>query len=147
MTTMLPVGLTGPISGSMTICVAFDTFQLSCHEVPPRWLAVKLITGLLAVVCGGGTGTETIIIADDLITVPAELVALMVYTVDVAGDTTLVPATSTRPIPWSILTDVAPVTFHNRVDVPPELIVDGVLLKATITEGCPTCGTGFGAGI
>ena len=53
MTTVLPVGLTGPISGWMTIWVAFDTFQLSCQEVPPRWLAVKLITGLLAVVCGG----------------------------------------------------------------------------------------------
>ena len=83
MTTVLPVGLTGPISGWMTICVAFDTFQSSCHrvelsEVPPRWLAVKLITGLLAVVCVGGAGVETIIIVDDLITVPAELVALMV---------------------------------------------------------------------
>ena len=76
MTTALPVGLTGPMSGWMTICVAFDTFHLSCHEVPPMWLAVKLITGLLAVVCGGGA--ETIIIADDLITVPVELVALMV---------------------------------------------------------------------
>jgi hypothetical protein len=64
----------------MTICVAFDTFQLSCHEVPPRWLAVNLTTGLLSVVCGGGAdaGAETIIIADDLIAVPAELVALMV---------------------------------------------------------------------
>ena len=51
---MLPVGLTGPISGWITICVAFDTFQFSCHEVPPRWLAVNLITGLLSVVCGGG---------------------------------------------------------------------------------------------
>jgi hypothetical protein len=64
--------------------------------------------------------------------------------VDVAGDTTLVPATSTCPIPWSILTDVAPVTFHNNVDVPPELIADGLLLKATITGGV-TCGE-VGAG-
>jgi hypothetical protein len=78
MTTTLPVELTGPISGWITICVAFDTFHLSCHEVPPRWLAVKLITGLSAVVCGGGAGAETRIIADDLITVPVELVALMV---------------------------------------------------------------------
>jgi hypothetical protein len=114
----------------MTICVAFDTFQLSCHEVPPRLLAVKLITGLLAVVCGTA---DTVIIVDDLITVPAELVALMVYTVDFAGDTTLVPAVSTWPMPWSILTDVAPVTFHIRVDVPPELIVDGLLLNSIIT--------------
>lgn len=77
MTIVLPVGLTGPMSGWMTIWVAFATFQLSCHEVPPRWRAVKLITGLLSVVCGGG-GTETRIIADDLIMVPAELAALIV---------------------------------------------------------------------
>lgn len=77
MTTVLPVGLTVPMSGWMTIWVAFDTFQLSCHEVPPRWLAVKLITGLLSVICGGG-GTETRIIADDFITVPEELAALIV---------------------------------------------------------------------
>jgi hypothetical protein len=77
-----------------------------------------------------GVGAEFTIITADLVTVPIELVALMVYTVDVAGDTTLVPAASTRPIPWSILTDVAPVTFHNRVDVPPESIVDGLLLNS-----------------
>jgi hypothetical protein len=52
--------------------------------------------------------------------------------VDLAGDTTLLPATSTGPIPWSILTDVAPATFHNRVDVPPELMVDGLLLNTMI---------------
>jgi hypothetical protein len=63
--------------------------------------------------------------------------------VDVAGDTTLVPTTSTRPIPWSILTDVAPVTFHNRVDVPPILMVDGLLLNSMITGGL---GFGDGAG-
>jgi hypothetical protein len=82
-----------------------------------------------------GVGAEFIIVTADLVTVPVEFVALMVYTVDVAGDTTLVPAASTRPIPWSILTDVDPVTFHNSVDVPPESIVDGLLLKATITAG------------
>jgi hypothetical protein len=63
----------------------------------------------------------------------------------VDGDTTLVPATLTRPIPWSILTELAPVTFHNRVVVPPELIADGLLLKAPITEGCDTGGIGLGA--
>jgi hypothetical protein len=62
----------------MTIWVAFDTFQLSCHEVPPRCLAVKLITGLLSEVCCGGGDAATRIIAEDLITVPAELVALIV---------------------------------------------------------------------
>ena len=59
---------------------------------------------------------------------------------DLAGDTSLVPATSTWPIPWSILTDVAPVTFHNSVDVPPALIVDGLLLNTTITGDVPTGG-------
>jgi hypothetical protein len=61
----------------MTTCEAFDTFQLSSHEVPPRWVAVKLMTGLLAVVCGG-TGDRTMIVADVLIMVPVALVALMV---------------------------------------------------------------------
>jgi len=84
------------------------------------------------------------VVVVDLVTVPAALVALIVYTVLVAGDTTLVPATLTRPIPWSILTELAPVTFHNRVVVPPELIADGLLLKAPITEGCDTGGIGLG---
>jgi hypothetical protein len=57
--------------------------------------------------------------------------------VDAAGDTILVPATLTRPMPWSMLTELAPVTFHNRVEVPPELIADGLLLNSWITEGCP----------
>jgi len=87
---------------------------------------------------GDGGDAELTIVTADLVTVPVELVALMVYTVDVAGDTALVPAASTRPIPWSILTDVAPVTSHNRVDVPPELIADGVLLNSLITEGVAT---------
>jgi hypothetical protein len=95
---------------------------------------------------GSGGDAELTIVTVDLVTVPAELVALIVYTVDAAGDNTLVPATATCPIPWSILTDVAPVTFHNRVDVPPESIVDGVLLNSLITEGFPTGETRSGAG-
>jgi hypothetical protein len=67
--------------------------------------------------------------------------------VDVAGDTTLLPATSTRPIPWSILTEFAPVTFHNKVDVLPALIVDGLLLKVPMTEGVAAGGTITGAGV
>ena len=58
---------------------------------------------------------------------------------DVAGDITLIPAALTRPMPWSILTELAPVTFHSRVDVPPGLIVAGLLLKTPITGG-----VGFG---
>jgi hypothetical protein len=50
----------------------------------------------------------------------------------VAGDITLVPEALTIPIFWSILTISAPVTFHDRVDVPSEL---RVLLKSVITAG------------
>jgi hypothetical protein len=95
---------------------------------------------------GDGGDAELTIVTADLVTVPVELVALMVYTVDVAGDNTLVPAIATRPIPWSILTESAPVTFHNRVDVLPESIVDGLLLNSLITEGFPAGETGSGAG-
>ena len=42
-----------------------------------------------------------------------------------------------------MLTDVAPVTFQNRVDVPPALMVDGLLLNSMITGGVPI---GFGDG-
>ena len=44
-----------------------------------------------------------------------------------------------------MLTDVAPETFHNRVDIPPELIVDGLLLNVP-TEGVATGKVVFGAG-
>jgi hypothetical protein len=101
-------------------------------------LAITLVTVNGTGVVGGSVELTVAIV--DLVTVPVELVALMVYTVDVAGDTTLVPATATCPIPWSILTDVAPVTFHNRVDVPPESIVDGLLLNSWITGGVPDGG-------
>jgi hypothetical protein len=112
--------------------------------VPPGLIVDGLL--LNSMIAGGVSGAELTVVNDDLVTVPAEFVALIVYTVDLAGDTTLVPATSTRPIPWSILTELAPVTFHNRVDVPPGLIVDGLLLNSLITEGVPTGGIGFGAG-
>ncbi|MGA9048666.1 MAG: hypothetical protein WB588_06690 [Dehalococcoidia bacterium] len=88
----------------------------------------------------------TKIIADVLITVPAEFIAFMVYTVDLFGDTNLVPAGSTWPIPWSILTDLAPVTFHIKVDVPPALTVDGLLLNSIITGGIPAVEPGLDAG-
>jgi len=44
---------------------------------------------------GGGGDAELTVVTADLVTIPAELVALIVYTVDVVGDTTLVPATLT----------------------------------------------------
>jgi hypothetical protein len=59
----------------------------------------------------------------------------------------MVPTSFTRPIPWSMLTDVAPVTFQDRIDVSPGLIGDGLLLKVPITEGCTTGVVVAGAGI
>jgi hypothetical protein len=59
------------------------------------------------IINAGGSGAEMTEVTAALVTVPAELVALIVYTVDVAGDTTVIPVKSTRPIPWSMLTDVA----------------------------------------
>jgi hypothetical protein len=40
-----------------------------------------------------------------------------------------------------MLTDVAPVTAQNRIDVSPALMVDGLLLNSTIAGGVPTDGT------
>jgi hypothetical protein len=44
-------------------------------------------------------------------------------------------------MPGSILTDVAPVTFHSSVVVPPGFIEDGLALKDMITGG--TVGVGW----
>jgi hypothetical protein len=106
-----------------------------------------IIPGVVDVGDDCGDDTELTVVTADLVTVPAELVALIVYTVDVAGDTSLVPATATTPIPWSMLTESAPVTFHNRVDVPPALILAGLLLNAPITAGCPTSGVLSATGV
>jgi hypothetical protein len=57
--------------------------------------------------------------------------------VDVAGEITLIPTALTIPIPWSILTELAPVTFHNKIVVPPVLMVDGLLLNTPITGRVP----------
>ena len=105
-------------------------------------LAVILVTanGIAA----GGSGAELTVVTTDLVTVPAELVALIVYTVDVAGDITLAPTALTWPIPLSMLTELAPVTFHIKVVVPPGLIAAGLLLKVP-TKGVPDGGvTGDG---
>ncbi len=113
MTAVLPVGPTGPISGSMTICVAFATFQFSCHEVPPRWLAVKLITGLPVVV---GSRTVTGAVA---VTLPPSFNAVNVYTVLTEGDSILEPTAATCPIPLSMVIVFAPEMLQlNSVGLP-----------------------------
>jgi len=86
-------------------------------------------------------------VTTELVTVPAELVALIVYTVDVAGDIALDPWALTSPIPWSMLTELAPVTFQTRFDVSPGLIVDGPLVKVPITGAVPGGGVDADGGV
>ena len=62
-------------------------------KVDGEVLAITLVTA--NGIGSGGRGAGMTVITADLLTIPAELVALIVKTVDVAGDTILVPATST----------------------------------------------------
>jgi hypothetical protein len=62
-------------------------------KVDGEVLAITLVTA--NGMGSGGGGAEMTEVTVDLVMVPEELVALMVYTVDAAGDTTLVPATAT----------------------------------------------------
>lgn len=55
------------------------------------------------------------------------------------GDTDCVPDKGTEPIPWSIVTEVAPVTFQCSVEVPPKVILFGVAEKLKIA-GAPEGG-------
>jgi hypothetical protein len=50
----------------------------------------------------------------------------------VDGDIDLLPATATVPMPWSICTVVAPVTFQIRVADSPAIIADGDASKLTM---------------
>ena len=52
-----------------------------------------------------------------------------------AGNTSFVPDAETVPMPWSIETAVAPVTFHDRFDFWPLVIVPGLTLNDVIAGG------------
>jgi hypothetical protein len=80
-----------------------------CPAVILSGVAVKaVITGRLFGV--------TVIVAEAVIEL-APLVVLRVYVVLVFGATDCVPVEDVVPIPWSIETDFAPLTFHCRVAV------------------------------
>ncbi len=49
------------------------------------------------------------------------------------GETVLLPDAATAPIPWSILTDVAPVTAHCSVEDPPVVMESGFAVNAEMT--------------
>jgi len=48
---------------------------------------------------------------------------------------TAVPDAGTLPPPGDSVTEVAPVTFHDRVELPPALMLVGLAVKALITGG------------
>ena len=55
--------------------------------------------------------------------------AVSEYIVVVAGETTTLPLAGTGPIAGEIKTDVALITFHCRVAVPPGCIEPGLMLN------------------
>ena len=80
--------------------VAPVTLQNKIDESPELIVDGLLLNSLITggVPTGGG-GAELTVVTADPVTVPAELVAVIVYTVYAAGDTTLIPVNSTGPIP------------------------------------------------
>ena len=80
----------------------------------------------------GAGWVEVTVTAAIAVVLPTEFVAVSVYVV-VAGGLTAVLDPVTVPIPWSIDTDVAPVTLHARVDEPPGAMLEGVALNDAIT--------------
>ena len=60
------------------------------------------------------------------VAVPAELEAVKVYTVVAEGITTLLPVKATLPIPWSILTVLAPETDQLSVEDSPAAMFGGL---------------------
>ena len=64
---------------------------------------------------------------------PALLLAVRTYVLVRLGDTTLVPASGTSPIPWLIETEVAPVTLQESIADWPFTIPTGLEKKEVIT--------------
>ncbi|MBA7582403.1 hypothetical protein ES708_24331 [subsurface metagenome] len=56
------------------------------------------------------------------------------------GDTDCVPLLSTSPIPWSMVTVVAPVTLQDKVADSPDMISVGLALNSVMTGGAETDG-------
>ena len=65
-------------------------------------------------------------------TVPWELTAVIVYIVEVNGETRVLPNRSTAPTVGLMDTDVALLTSHFRTEVPPSRTMAGVGLKIMI---------------
>ena len=108
-TDLLPAEATAPIPLSIIIDVAPLMLQLKVAAFP------AFIRGGLALketITGAPEGKmATCAVAVTL--VPFDLVAISVYVVVLTGDTTIAPDDEISPMPWSMLTFVAPVTFQT----------------------------------
>jgi hypothetical protein len=100
--------------------VAPLTFHCSVVDPP-----LVIVLGLAVNVFIIGKPAAVIVTISVAFTEKGPLVAVRVYVVSTIGDTNCVPDKGLTPIPWSIETTVAPVTFHCNVDDPPLIIFLG----------------------
>jgi hypothetical protein len=85
----------------------------------------ELMTGKLV---GGGVTVVTITAADAVL-LPATLLAVSTKVVLATGTIMVLPEEPTGPIPLSMVTDVAFVTFQLKVTELPRPMLDGLALK------------------
>jgi hypothetical protein len=88
--------------------------------------------GTLLIAQRKNQGIVTVTVA---LSVPELLIAVSVYVVVSAGNTTCEKFEDGTPISGSIVIEVAPMIFHVSVDVPPGEMLLGVAVKECIT-GC-----------
>ncbi len=126
----VPVADTVPAPGVILTVVApvtvHDSVKLSPEEIDAGLAVNVVITGRPAAVT---------VITAVFVELPRLLPAVSVYVVVVVGDTDFVPVLDTVPIFWSMDTDVAPFMAHERVELPPEVIDDGLDVKLVISGG------------
>jgi hypothetical protein len=135
-TIVVPEEAKVPTPGLIVTEVAFDTFQLKVAGLPtviPEGLAVKELTTGRPADDDGAPETMTWAVA--VVLLPAALVAVRVYTVVALGITALLPVKATLPIPWSMLTVLAPETLQLSVEDSPAEMLSGLASKELIA-GC-----------
>jgi hypothetical protein len=93
-------------------------------------LAVTLVT---ANVGGGGVYASETVTWAVAVVLPASLVAVMVYVVVAAGETSVVPEEAKVPNPGLIATDVAFDTLQLKVAELPTVMPGGLAVKELIT--------------
>jgi hypothetical protein len=125
---VVPDRATVPIPWSMVTDVAPLTFHRSSVDCPA---VITPGTALNDVITGVPVGTIDIVAVAVTGLPPFDAVSIYVLLSD--GDTLRVPDVLTVPTPWLIVTTVAPVTAHCRVEDCPALIAPGVAVKDPIT--------------